>query len=410
MRNRTLLLIATLAILSTTLLIVPNHVAAQQETVLHSFARSSASLGLNPWAGVIRDKAGNLYGTAMDGGDFDYDGVVFELVRQKDGTYVEKILNTLSSMVDGSSPMGNLVFDASGNLYGTTAAGGGTAFELTPQEDGSWDEQLLIALSYSGSEFGGPAAGLALGADGNLYGTTYEDGYSCLPGCGSIFELVRPPAGQAWKFKTLYNFYSNENGSYPSGQLVLDSMGNLYGTTQGGGAGGTAFELAFSSDDTWTYKVIHSFGDGQDGMYPYGGLVFDDAGNLYGTTNQGGTEGRGTVFRLSPAPDGSWTETVLFHFRDRTGGTYPAYETLALDAAGNLYGTTSSGGTYNCGTVFKLAPGASAPWQETILQNLDCANGRFPMSGVVLDEAGNLYGTTNSGGAGDEGTVFEVTP
>src|ERR1035441_9689320 len=214
--------------------------------------------------------------------------------------------------------------------------------------------------------------------------------------------------------KVLYSFYGGTDGNGPEAGLIFDAAGNLYGTTGAGGTAntGTAFELTPTAGGGWTEKVLYSFGAyGTDGVVPYAGLIFDAAGNLYGTTYAGGTYYQyGTVFELTPAAGGGWTEKVLHNFvANGTDGYYP-WAGLAFDRFGNLYGTTSTGGTYEGGIVFELTPAGSGGWTETVLHRFGNAmDGSGPLAGLIFDAAGNLYGTTSGGGTYD-GTVFELTP
>ncbi len=218
----------------------------------------------------------------------------------------------------------------------------------------------------------------------------------------------------------MYNFCAQTNcadGWIPSAGLIFDAAGNLYGTTGLGGTDGvgTVFELTRAGGG-WTEQVLYNFGT--DGAYPGGGLTFDSAGNLYGTTGEGGIHILGTVFELTPTVGGGWTETVLHNFGSGTDGAYPGAG-VTFDAAGNLYGTTQYGGTYNscsggCGTVFELTPTAGGGWTEQVLLNFNGTGGANPYAGLIFDGAGNLYGTTqftydNCSGFYC-GTVFELMP
>ena len=312
-----------------------------------------------PEAGLILDAAGNLYGTTQWGGTSTV-GAVFELTPAAGGTWTEKVLHSfLNDGTDGVNPVAGLIFDGAGNLYGTTYQGGtygdGTVFELTPAAGGTWTEQVLHNFNYDSTDGAGPHAGLIFDAAGNLYGTAASGGtYSY----GTAFELT-PAAGGTWTEKVLWNFGSGADGSYPQGGLIFDAAGNLYGTTTSGGAHGpgTVFELMPAGGGTWSERVVHSFGNGADGSGPYAGLIFDAAGNLYGTTHQGGTYGYpgGTVFELTPAAGGTWTEKGLYNFGSGTDGAAPLAG-LIFDAVGNLYGTTAAGGTSSVGTVFEFTP------------------------------------------------------
>lgn len=392
-------------------LLVASASAVPREKVLHRFRGTD---GANPYAGLIFDADGNLYGTTVYGGSSDCSGgcgTVFELTQKAGGDWIVKVLHRFNGR-DGASPQASLVFDAKGNLYGTTLSGGayhvGTVFELTPTESGGWKEKILH--SFNGKDGFFPYSNLIFDTSGNLYGTTYYGGRN---GYGTVFELT-PDAGGGWKEKILHSFYGNgKDGFFPYASLIFDNSGNLYGTTSQGGShgGGTAFELIPEPDGGWREKILHSFDfNYEDGFYPTAGLIFDLAGNLYGTTRSGGRSicetGCGTVFELTLTASGSWKERILHTF-DRHGGPdgyYPAGN-LIFDAAGNLYGTTYSGGAYHIGgTVFELTPEPGGGWKERVLHSFYARE--EPGSGVVFDSAGNLYGTTPGG----YGTVFEIIP
>lgn len=230
----------------------------------------------------------------------------------------------------------------------------------------------------------------------------------------AIFVLMlMVTASAAAREKILHNFNFNAgDGSFPFGGLIADAAGNLYGTTTMGGAysEGTVFELMPTPKGGWAEKVLYSFSsNGIDGTQPYSSLVFDKAGNLYGTTNSGGTYGVGTVFELKPTSRGSWKERILYNFSSTRDGQAP-YGSLVFDSSGNLYGTTPDGGLYSHGIVFELTPTAKGQWTETILHDFNSLDGNSPYAGVIIDASGNLYGTTNSGGANNEGAVFELSP
>jgi uncharacterized repeat protein (TIGR03803 family) len=407
---------AALAIF-TAILFVTSIWAAAEEKVLHNFNNDGTD-GYYPEVGLIVDAAGNLYGTTTAGGAYN-SGTVFELTPAAGGGWTETVLHNFGNGTDGATPYAGLIFDAAGNLYGTTQYGGtygvGTVFELTPAGGGSWTEKVLYSFNLNGTDGAVPEAGLIVDAAGNLYGTTYFGGTYLY---GTVFELT-PAGGGGWTEQVLHSFNNNgADGSLPAAGLIFDAAGNLYGTTVNGGTGsncvlgcGTVFELTPAAGGGWTEQVLHSFNNnGADGSTPFAGLIFDAAGNLYGTTFAGGTYGYGTVFELTPAAGGGWTETVLHNFGNGTDGTAP-YAGLIFDAAGNLYGTTSYGGTYNYGTVFELTPAAGGGWTETVLHNFgNGTDGITPYAGLIFDAAGNLYGTTFVGGTYGYGTVFEVTP
>jgi len=280
---------------------------------------------------------------------------------------------------DAAQPSGPLIFDAAGNLYGTSLQGGvygreggdagyGTVFQLIPGRNGKWKEKLL--RSFNGTDGYNPNGGVTFDAAGNLYGTTYND--------SNAFQLT-PGANGKWTEKVLYSFSGGSDGFLPNSSVIFDAAGNLYGTTSWGGdpicSCGVVFELSPSANGSWTEKVLHTFIGGKDGTFP-NGVVFDAAGNLYGTTYGGGLTDRGTVFELTPGANGQWSETVLHTFNGKDG-SHP--ETgLIVDAAGKLYGTTTYGGvlgsgcnesTCGTGTVFRLTPGKEGEWKEKVLHS-----------------------------------------
>jgi uncharacterized repeat protein (TIGR03803 family) len=392
----------TLAALSALLLIAPASARAQTETVLYSFcARSGCTDGSNPRAGLVLDTSGNFYGTTDVGGANNL-GTVFEVSPSGTETVLYSFC-TQSGCTDGYHPLAGLVLDTKGNLYGTTFDGGahdgGTVFEVSP----SGTETVLYSFcSQSGCRDGYyPHADLVRDTKGNLYGTTQFRGAH---GGGTVFEVS--PSGTE---TVLYSFCAQSgctDGYHPRAGLVLDTNGNLYGTTYDGGANGegTVFEVSPSGTET----VLHSFcaqSGCTDGSHPRADLILDTSGNLYGTTYDGGANGKGTVFEVSP----SGIETVLHSFCAQSGcrdGSHPVAG-LVLDATGNLYGTTYFGGKGR-GTVFKVSPSGT----ETVLHNFiaNGTDGYYPAAGLVLDTNGALYGTTLSGGAHGGGTVFQVVP
>ena len=336
----------------------------------------------------------------------------------------------------GSFPHSTLIRDASGNLYGTTSNGGlnsqGTVFELSPPATtgGAWTETILWNFDNSGGNVDGDdpwtwGSGLVMDSQGNLYGTTQAGGtYSE----GIAFELS-PPAtsGGTWTETILWSFGNPAitDGLQPTSGLTMDVNGNLYGTTLYGqspsiGFDGTVYELSPPSgmSGTWTEKVIAQFSEGNgayvNGFYPYAGVIGDGSGNLYGTTSSGGVNGiginpGGTVFELSPAAGGTWTESVLWNFSASESDASDPMSGLLLDKMGNLYGTSSLGGTTTdyaeenngLGTVFELSPpgNGGGSWSESILHNFQGGtDGETPESGVIMDPNGNVYGTTWYGG------------
>lgn len=388
--------------------------ATSQETVLYSFSDNDTEPGYEPYGGLIFDAAGNLYGTTQFGGVSD-GGIVFKLTPTVPGSWTETLLHRFSDNgTDGYYPFASLIFDASGNLYGTTYAGGandfGTVFELAHTADGSWTETVLYSFNRADGHY--PAGSMIFDTAGNLYGTTGEGGYY---DDGTVFELT-PVTGGRWTEKVLYNFNSSGTGGYDPGycSLILDASGNLFGTnfeggnsTCGGGGCGTVFELIRTAGGRWKEKVLVEF-NGKDGANPYRGLVFDAKGNLYGTASAGGRRNGGTAFELKPTTGGAWTEKVLHQFGGPMPEGYGPLGNLIFDDSGNLYGTTYLGGTDGYGTVFKLAPMSDASWTEKVLVTFSGEDGKEPFAGLIFDASGDLFGTTNGGGAGG-GTVFEVT-
>ncbi len=327
----------------------------------------------------------------------------------------ETVLHAFSGP-DGVSPSLGLVFDSAGNLYGVAAEGGssnnGTVFELSPKGS-SWTEKTLISFN-GGSGGSQPVGGLVVDSSGNLYGTTKEGGSN---GDGLVFELSKASSGP-WTEKILHTFGNAKDGRFPTGTLVFDSAGNLYGTTQGGGAfgdgtqskGGTAFKLAPVSAG-WTETVIHSFGNGTDGANPRCNLVFDSSGNVYGTAMNGGANAFGAAYEISPQAHGGWKEKLIYSFSPVNNfgdGLHPAAG-LVFDKSGNLYGTTIFGGGQGGGIVFELSPTSSGSWKETVISSFEQPffEPSNLYSGLVFDTAGNLYGATWRG-AGTS-TVFDGT-
>jgi uncharacterized repeat protein (TIGR03803 family) len=363
-------------------------VAARAQTfkVLYNF--TGGADGGYPYANLIQDAKGNLYGTTSAGGPSGV-GTVFKV----DKTGKETVLYSFTGGADGGYPFAGLIQDPSGLLYGTTDSGGtssyGTVFKVAPK---TGKETVLYSFTGSGGDGEYPNAGLLRDNKGNLYGTNEWAGAS---GYGTVFKV-----GKTGKETVLHGF-GGSDGAYPFAGLVRDSKGNLYGYTAGGGtySAGTVFMV----DDTGTETVLWNFSGGADGGYPfYGYLVRDSKGNLYGTTEGGGASGYGTVYKLTPAGK----ESVLYSFTGTGGdGGWP-YAGVVRDASGNLYGTTDVGGASGYGTVFMVGKTG----KETVLHSFDYSDGESPFAGLLRDAKGNLYGTTYLGGASGYGVVFEVTP
>lgn len=419
-------LLAACSIL-TVLLVIPR-ANAQTYRTLYSFASGYGPDGANPYASLVFDSAGNLYGETDEGGLYGQ-GTVFKLSPVTGGGWIETVLYSFGrNRGDGQNPSGaGLVLDASGNIYGTTAYGGagtchcGTVYELVAA-GGVYTEKILHSFTTTGEDGQFPQAGLVLDGLGNLFGTTWNGGIATctrnnnVETCGTVYELL-PQTNGTWKEKVIHRFTDNgKDGFYPTSKLVFDAAGNLYGTTGAGGRFGTAvyagtvFKLTPTVSDGWAETVLHNFGQGQTGS-PYAGVVFDPAGNLYGATYVGGTANLGTVFKLTPATGGQWTESVLYSFLGgSTDGCQP-FGGVTLDSAGNVYGADYQCGANNSGTVFELSPATGGGWTETTLYNFARTGmGWQPYAGVILDASGNIYGTTTEGGPGLNGTVYEITP
>lgn len=366
---------------------------AQTETVLHNFT-GYPSDGSTPQADLISDASGNLFGTTYAGGS-NNQGTVFEVSAS--GT--ELVLYNLGGPLQAANPLAFLAKDSNGNLFTTSHNGGngiGTFFEIS-NVLGTWVETGLYSFSSS-TDGSYPEAGFIIDSSGNLYSTTFAGG-SC--GAGTVFKLTPPaPPSTTWTKSILHNFCGGStDGANPEAGIMVDASGNLYGTTYNGGANttGTVFELTPNLGNSWSFLLLHSFGAVADGQFPAAGLVMDASGNLYGTTVSGGAYGCGIVFEMIPVGDGAWNEQSLYAFLGGTDGKN-LYSRLLLDSIGNLYGTTSAGGSgiNPQGTVFKLAPGF--PYTKTILHNFcNTGDGCTPYAGLVMDESGNLYGTTSAG-------------
>jgi uncharacterized repeat protein (TIGR03803 family) len=399
--------------------------AAPTLTVLLNFAGGPAD-GAGPWATLILDANGALYGTTTQGGAFN-NGTVFQLTPPATGgLWTETILHSFTGQNgDGADPIAGLVLGSSGAIYGATLKGGifgrGAVFELTPPAitGGPWTETVLH--SFNGSNGADPQTGVILAANGDLYGTTQFGGSANF---GVVFQLS-PATGGAWTETLLHTFTGpSDDGAYPSA-LLLDSTGVLYGTTTNGGSydDGTAFQLTPPSapGSQWTESILYSFSCCGDGHFPIGGLVFGDHGEFFGTTEYGGNGGTGgAVFLISPPVRSflSWTEGLVWTLESSgIQGELPT-SGVAITANGVLYGTASIGGSSTncisgCGTAFQLVPPVSSnvPWTEHTLVNFTgTTNGSFPVGGLVIDHQGALYGTTAKGGASGYGTVFQLVP
>ena len=378
--------------------------------------------GHNPQGALFADPAGTLYGTTSLGGSFQQClgpglgcGTIFQLTPPLRGlsVWTESVLYRFKSPSDGYNPMATLIMDGAGNLYGTTtddypdcqsSAYCGTVFELTPPTvaGSEWKETVLRRFVY-GVDGGVPFGGVAFGSNGVLYGSTCVGGPN---GAGTVFALAPPLSdGSQWTETTLHSFgYSD--GYCPTGTLVIDRAGNLFGTTSQGGVtdSGLAFELSppRAPGGQWTETILYAFHQ-YDGLWPFGSLVFDAHGNLFGGTEAGGSYSRGAIFELSPPTKhgGSWSENVIHSFTGSDDGGNPNGSLIVDRNSGVLYGTTANYGLggHGFGVAFKLVPPQSGgSWTEVMLHTFRGSDGQTPAAGLAFGARGLLYGTTVDGG------------
>jgi uncharacterized repeat protein (TIGR03803 family) len=404
---------------------------ASKEKVIYSF--TGGLDGGSPLSDLTLDADGNLYGTTSQGGTGCRNGgcgTVFELKRTRDG-WKEQVLYRFIGGKDGSQPAAGVIFDSSGNLYGTTANGGahffGTAFKLTPTPEGGWKKTTIYDFADSVGD--NPAEDLVFDPKGNLLGTTSTGatgGCDDNAGCGSVFELTQQSDG-AWGETTIHSFEGAPDGGIPASALVPDSAGNFYGVTQVGGTGkcrnyydgpgcGTVYKLSSDAHGNWTETLIYNFFRGGGfGKRPSGDVFVDKVGNLLGLSRYGGN-GPGTVYELRTTQKRGWRQNVLYRFYGRPDGAGPTGR-LAVDPNGSIFGVT----TDFYGKIFELRHFKHG-WKERVLYTFSGASdGINPMAGLVVDSQGHLYGTTRNGGSGNRtdcdvgsytgcGTVYEVTP
>jgi len=377
---------------------------AGNEQVLYQF--QTVQDGYLPLSGVLLLN-GKIYGATEEGGSSGEWGTIYELAPTKSG-WTKKTLHNFTRGRDGGLPVTDMTADKSGDLYGSTTEGGsqkacyecGTVFRLSRTSAG-WKETVIH--DFRGKDGASPMGNMVWDDVGNLYGTAVGGGKSCGVECGNgtIFKLS--PSGNGWKFETIH-FFSGPDGQSPM-SLFRDSKGNLYGSTSGGGAYGygTVYRLS-PAGKGWALTTLYSFTGGADGSGPYGPVLYKD-GVIYGTTVDGGASGLyGTVYQLKQS-NGVWQESVLYSFESGADGSYPCCG-VAMDSKGDLYGTTEGD------TIFKLT-NSGGQWTKSNAFSFDGNDGREPNSDLVWDSHGNLYGTTAYGGnCGDGGcgTIFRFTP
>ena len=405
--------------------------SASGQTFKLIYTFTGGNNGANPETGLTLDNAGNLYGTtaAGDGNCYPGCGTVFGLIKQGSEWNYSSLYSFHGR--DGYEPSSRVVIRAGGVLYGSTGGGGiaghGNIYTLKPPgtlpsgtKPRYWTETVLYEFTGGGEV---PSGDLVFDNSGNIYGTT--QGYGVYAPSGSVYELTQ--SGGGWAENTLYPFTGGTDGGFPVGGIVFDKAGNhLYGTTVLGGdqscnvdggygyGCGTVFRLTHSQSG-WTEDVLKAFQIPtalSTGIYPYAGLIMDESGNLYGTAALGGSGGGGVVFQLTPS-NGGWTYTVLHNFTSAEGW-FPNSPVL-LDATGNLYGTLFSGGPGGAGAVFKLTPGASGWTYKSLHDFTEGSDGGYPEDGPIFDANGNLYGTAYLGGSFENcysgcGVVWEITP
>ncbi len=382
--------------------LLPNaDAAAASEQVLYSF--SGGNDGGNAATGLILDRSGNLYGTTVVGGESAC-GTVFKLTPRATPPWSETVLYSFGCFSDGKNPHGGVTFDPKGNLDGTTVSGGsgpscgssgcGVVFQLTPTTEN-------VLHDFVGGRDGfGPGGGVTFDASGNLYGTTPDGGAHSQ---GIVYEITR-----GGRERIVHTFTGGKDGGVGSLGLLLLESGGLFGVTEEGGAhgAGTVFRLT-RGGKRWVLNTLYAFKGTPDAASPYGGLVADAAGDLFGTTYYGGANGIGAVFQLTGNAKGRYRERVLYSFKGGSDGSSPT-STLAL-AGSHLYGTTSAGGgSCGCGTIFRVNIASGA---ESVLHAFGSgADGAYPYYGLTKGAKGVFYGTTVAGGSLGQGAVFEFKP
>ncbi|MBV8725112.1 MAG: hypothetical protein JO351_05580 [Candidatus Eremiobacteraeota bacterium] len=380
--------------------------ARGSERVLYSF--TGYSDGGNAATGLVLDSAGNLYGTTVVGGSANC-GTVFKLAPRSSPPWTESVLFSFDCYGTGKNPHGGVTFDRAGNLDGTTVNGGGggscgsSGCGVVFQVSGS-NEQPLYSFRGGNDGFG-PGSPVTIGAKDVVYGTAPDGGADSQ---GVVYAVSRKHGN--WHQSVLHPFTGGSDGGTGSLGALLLLSGDLYGVAETGGAhgAGTAYRLSPAGGGAWKFTPLYQFKGAPDAGSPYGGLIADASGNLYGTTYYGGANNLGSVFELSPAKRGRYHERVLYSFKGGRDGSSPT-STLIFGANGVLYGTASAGGgSCGCGTIFKL--NVTTGKEKTLHRFGNGADGANPYYGLARDPSGNFYGATVAGGSANQGVVFEYTP
>jgi len=375
---------------------LPQPAESQTYKIIHNFT-DKGNDGATPYGGPMFDASGNLYGTTNLGGKYG-SGSVYKL-SPNGSSWKYTSLYSLRGGTDGAGPAFGSLAIHNKALFGTTEGGGyfGTAFKVRPHGTG-WRENVVHSFGQ-GTDGAEPAGGVVFDKAGNFYGTTLLGGTN---GNGTVFEV-----SSSGVESVLYRFTGGKDAVNPAAGVTLDNKGNLYGTTSFGGANGVGAVYEVSpSGSGWTESVLYSFQGLNDGQNPVGGVILDKAGNIYGGTFDGGANGGGTVYELSPSGEG-WTLIVLYSF---TGGYGGPYNKLTFDAKGNLCGATNGEGANGFGLVFKLTPKKGA-WKFTDLYDfVGGSKGGAPYGSLAVDAHGNIFGTAVIGGRDNQGVVFEITP
>jgi uncharacterized repeat protein (TIGR03803 family) len=401
--------ICTLALTVALILISVASFAAATEQVIFNFPKAGSG------EVTLVYHSGRFYGTSPSGGNmvcsFGGCGSIFELAPNASGTWNYKTLYAFNGD-DGFGPQGRVAFDSLGNLYGATTDGGvygsGVAFKLTPTSSGQWTETIIHAFPAGTGDGWEPGSGLTQDAAGNLYGTTLDGGTN--HGYGTVYKLTMNSDG-TWSESLLYSFYPFPDGESPVGDLTFDQAGNLYGTTENGGANGfgMVYKLSPDTDGDWTEALTYSF-DGAHGESPTGAVTLDPAGNVFGLTVAGGLRGQGAAYELIQGAGGSWSIILLHSFGGAGDGSRPT-PYLTSTAADTFYGTASAGGANNAGIVFKLKQQPNGQWSENVVYIFSLANGGSdPASGLTVGSLDALFGATDQGGTSGTGVVYKITP